>query len=835
LGATPHSAFAAGDDDKVEQFLTRLGLVELQTVHLEQVLAKQQDDTKRQELAKRLADVYAGQLITFAEDKTKYDRVFGKINELLTRVPEAKTPSLEVMLLQADYYRAEGLIGKWISDRDNTAPRDEAKDTLAKIAPELDRLQKQLNERLDKLLETIDYSQEGEQLKVQERELRRLQAIVGRASYFAAWSNYYLGLANEVADSPEYIKAREIFRRVLGIGDDYEDIDAEYLGLASIWRARSLIGLALAEAALNATVNSDRCFELLGDPSVPPDVRDQTAYWRLQSLVNIGRYPEAITFAKQKIADFSDTPTQGKVSFCISLIQAGFAGSIGSPKTQPLGLLGLGGLVKIGQRQTAQQMMAKYQVKLDDSAGFYLLWIQGQHLFDQAEKTKKKEDYQAAAAMLSRALEGPVARDDIGSSGQCRSRLAWCQYRLGQHETAGREFQAAAERLIAAKHKAAFDSAKMALVCFQEASKSDPRFKQNAITVLAMIKREFPNNELAKRADYYIGKLRQNASPADTIRSLNKVQPESPDYLPARYEICVLSHQIWNKADADGKANAGRQLLEAVKTYLAGTGARSDKAQRTRACLLAADVSLNGAVVDVDTAKSYLERAGTWTRDLPAKHQHIAEYHFRTLQLAQQQSDETQQRLHASWIVENAAGSRYELPALIVTARTIDKAIKTSGSGSPEQRQNAYNQYSRLVKLLGESSEAIAANKNTQVANSKLAHYARQIGKHDEAAQRLESLLAAGSGPKNKAYLRRAGLAQHDAGNYQAAIHHWRTLLRGVKRGSDEWFEAKYYQLSCLFHIDPEKARVVFDQFELLYPKLGPPEWRDKFAAVGGK
>jgi len=43
----------------------------------------------------------------------------------------ANTVSLQVMLLQADYNRAESLVGQWISDSANVAARDEAKDILA--------------------------------------------------------------------------------------------------------------------------------------------------------------------------------------------------------------------------------------------------------------------------------------------------------------------------------------------------------------------------------------------------------------------------------------------------------------------------------------------------------------------------------------------------------------------------------------------------------------------------------------------------------------------------------------------------------------------------------
>jgi len=279
--------------------------------------------------------------------------------------------------LEADYYRADALVGKWIADRSDEPSRSEAQAILDRIAPELNRLQAELNAKQDKLIEEINEMQDGEQLELKEKELATLQAIVGRASYFAAWSSYFRGLTKKSA--ADYAVALEIFREVLGIGESFDDVDAEYLGLESIWRSRTLIGLALTEAAMDHTEQSDRCFELLNHTSVAPQAREQADYWRLQSLLHAERYQDAITFAEEQIAGFKGAATQGQVSFCVGLIRAAYTGgAVANPQTQPLGILGLNGLVKIGQRGTAKQLMAKHQVELNDDAGFYLRWLQGQ-------------------------------------------------------------------------------------------------------------------------------------------------------------------------------------------------------------------------------------------------------------------------------------------------------------------------------------------------------------------------------------------------------------------------------------------------------------------------
>jgi len=831
-----HAAFAPSaqltsmseQDRRIDEFLDRLGLTELQALHLEQSLDKELDAARQQALVTRLADLYAAQLLSYWEDQTRYDATLHKIDRLIERAPGARTPALEAMLLQADYNRAEKLMGQWLANRADQVARDQARQILQRIAPELDRLRQTLQGQLDQLQEELDKLPPRSDRAATEHEAARVQAILGRASYFSAWSHYYLGLAQGSRDGLD--RARDGFRLILGLSDDDDELDAEYLGLSSIWRARSLVGLALAESALGDQDRSRRSFDLLKDASVPPEIREQAAYWELQALLNVERHADAEKLARREIAAMDETATQGAVSFCASLVRATYGNATPSAELRRLGLLGLSGLAKIGQRRTALQLMTQYEIRVGEDAGFYLQGLEGQQQFERAEQTKQQADFALAETTLAAALKWPEAEQDLSSAGQCRSQRGWCLYRLGQHEAAGREFKRAAEQLTAARDQRAVESAWMSFVAFQAAAESQPALKVSAIDMLQLIQRDFPRHEYAKRAAYYLGKLQHHESPEETLRSLQQVATDAPDYLAARYEICQLLHRGWAKADEGERTAAAQQLREAVDVYLEAKG-DADKARQAKACLLAADATLHGPAQDLSAAAAYLKRAEALTAALPSSHAVLAEYHFRALELAQSQSDPRAERLHAAWLVKQAAGSSYELPALIVMARALDQALPASDA-SPAQLEEAYTLYRRLVQLLGESAAEIQAHKNAQVANSKLAHYAEALGKHAEAARRLDLLLEALPGPKNKNYLRRAALAHYRAGQHETALSHWRTLLRGVPQASEEWFEAKYYQLACLMQTDPGQARIVFDQFKLLHPDLGPPSWRERFAEL---
>ena len=247
--------------------------------------------------------------------------------------------------------------------------------------------------------------------------------------------------------------------------------------------------------------------------------------------------------------------------------------------------------------------------------------------------------------------------------------------------------------------------------------------------------------------------------------------------------------------------------------------------------LLVVAMAVESQPPDAELARRYLAKAAPRVEKLPPSSAQAAEFHYRSMQQARQEGDEPAAREHADWLVANAAGSVYELSALIASAKAADEAVRAaSGAALPPARQKALDIYRRLAAITGDSPEVISTKKNALVAHSKLADYASQTGYHAEAAEALEKILAAY--PKDRGALRRAALAHQQAGDPQRALPRWRTLLAGLESESEAWYEAKYNQIVCLNQSDRDTARKVFDQFVLLHPKLGPEPWRAKFQSL---
>ncbi len=744
----PARAADGQDDDRLEQFLARLGLVDLQTQLLERTLRSTQPAAEQQPMARRLADLYAERLMSCADDPAKYADTLQRIETLIRDFPQANTTALQVMLLQADYNRAESLLTAWINDPQAEASRSEAQQILTRITPLLVQHDEELTKQAETLLAQLDEMPEGDALQTRELEVKRVQGIAARAGYFAAWANYYLGLVTNAATSAEpYVKARSIFRRLFGFDDTLpSDVDAQWLGLETIWRSRSLIGLGISEAACGDQAACDRCFELIEHASVPPEIKDQAPYWRLRALLASGQYTAAETYARQRVEQLRPPATQGQVSFCVALVREGFAAA--GPKDaraqQALGQLGLLGLARLDQLGAVTALIDKYKIPADKKAGFVLLWAAGQQQFAAAETSKAPADYQTAAHQLQSALKSPEANALAGPASRCRYTLAWCHYRQGEFEAAAREFTTALTGLEATRDALAVESAWMAFASYRKLVESQPRLLANATEALKRIQRSFPGHPYAKRAEYELARLMDTNDPETLASQLESIPESDANYAQARFDLCLLRHRLWSQQRSEPQAGLTRltALLDSANAFLRTAQADTDPSRAVQCCLLVADAALHSVEPQPDSARAILDKAAPRVAKLRAADPLVAEYHYRLLELATAQGNAAERRQQAQWLTDQAADSPYELAALLTVANAIDRDASQAGSENDASiDERAYAIYQRVVAVLEKSATPLSESKNLQVAYSRLAHYAARLGKPAEAAQRLEQLL----------------------------------------------------------------------------------------------
>jgi tetratricopeptide (TPR) repeat protein len=824
----------ANEEETLATYLDELGLTDLQIVHSEQLLNSMAAGPARVSRARQLADLYAGQLTTYLDNAPRYTEISNRIDVLLRRIPEARTPSLDVMLLQADYQRAESLLSKWFNDPSQSALRSEALSILDRIAPILDQHQAELKQQIERRLSALEQIPVG-QGDALEREVQRLQTVVARAAYFSGWTLYYRGVLSAAARREDVVRARAIFRQLLDLDDEpYTALQPELLGLESPWRSRSLIGLGMCEAATGDVAASYGCFQLLSSNTVPSVLRDQADYWYVQGLLLAGQRAAATTFAAQRVPALSGEATAGKVSFCVALIRGGYSGAT-AETTQPpapeLADWGIRGLAKLRQYRVLREMLERYGIQIDRPEGFLLRWLAAQQRRDMAETSRKADDYRSAAAAFSEALAAGDAQSDLAAASHCRSELAWCFYQLEQWTEAARTYQIAAEGLKAAKDAAALDTGWMAFVAAHRSAQQAPRSSALMDEMANWLQREFPGQDPSRRAAFLALKSRmQGSSVPDQLRALQAISADDPNYLSARQEICSLQYQMWRESDADGKSAAADVVLQSVDALLQSPAAeRLANPEQIELRLMATDVALGGEIPDQARAVAHLAAvAPRLLRDgEPVDSTLIAEFHYRRLQLARLQNEAAVIREEADWFVAHGQGSRFEAAGLVAAARALDEQVDVP---SAADRDKALRVYRRLSALLGDTPQVLSANRNAQIALLKFADYALAAGHIDDSIAALDRLLAAF--PKDRGYLRRAGRARMAARQFAPALDHWRTILAGSRVGSDEWYEAKHAQIECLMATDRDAAAAVFRQFELLDPELGGDAWREKFSNV---
>jgi tetratricopeptide (TPR) repeat protein len=833
----------ADEQQALDQLLSRLKLAELRLHHMEQSLAGEKSVEKRRASALKLADAYAEQLAAAGDDGLRFAALQLRVEKLLAAVPEARTPALEVALLQADYQRAEALIIHWIDAPGDRRPLAEAAAILGRIAPLLSSRHKELVAAAEATSEAIESAKSDQERAALDEQARRQQAIASRACYFAGWSHYYLGVARQRPPlaQRDFAAAKEHFLIVLDVIDekDYEPIDAEGLGLESVWRSRAAIGLGLAELGLHRPRAAAQVFTWLDHASVPPVIRDQAGYWQVQGMLNAGLVAEAASLVERQVEAFTASPTPGKSSLCITAIRAGAALNgppmAGQHQRQQLIEQGLRGLARMRQFETLDKLIDQHKLaELADGSSFHFMWLRGRREYLAAEKSKAEGEFRAASETLSTALAHPHARSDLALAGQARYYLAWCQFRLSDLEAAARSFQEAATALRSPLAELAVKAAWMHCTCLVQLAAGDKRQVTSAIAALQNFKQDYPSSDEAARADLLITRLRQtHSTPEEAIRTLAAIGPSDPNYIAAQYEICQLQHQLWTKAKADPAkaAPVAVDLLKTADRFLASADKAGDWERRLKASLLAIDVLLSEPVPDQPRLASLLAAAAPAAENLDPRSTAVIEYQYRRLQLAQRAGDQHAARSASQWIAQHGGGSVYELPALVTAARAADEAVAAASDDERADRlAEAARVYSRLVELLGDSPAVLTSSKNALGASSKLAQYDEALEHWPQAADRLARLVEAQ--PSDRRLLRRAGIACVRAERHGDGLEHFRKLLAGLPAGSDDWFEAKYYQLVCLLKTDPAGAEKVFKQFKVLFPDIKSAAWREKFAEL---
>lgn len=823
---------------QLDLYLGKLGLNDLRVAHWQQQLESSAGPL-RLPYARKLADVYAALMLQLG-DEAQRQAYLSQLEELRRRFPEVDSPTLQVVTLQSDFQRAESLVQQWGVTADPQLVA-QAGELLARIAPVLLEREREFATRVQELEEKLTKLEErpvakrAKQAAIQrvETELAEAQAVAVRARFLAAWTHYYWGVLER--NIPRLAEARRLFRQLLDM-DGEGELTADWLELESAPRARLAVGLGMTELAAGNRAEGAKLFALLAGPTVAAEVRENHALWELRGLLNAGNYEAAAELAGGVIKELGPPAGRPQMAFAVLLCQAGFQGQAG----RAVGRLGLQALVQLREYRVLQQVVEKYDVPLGEEDSFLSAWLKGRAAVAAADQSKQPKDYRDAIALLDAALKSGGDAAAPHATGKCLSELAWCHLQLKAYREAAEAYRRAAQ--IFAGLADADAGAKAAWLRFVALFKlGEDRGEGPALALAALneLQRDFPGTEYAERAEGTRGKLeRMKLDPGELIRRLESTPRSSPEFGESRYELCLVTHQQWTAASQGERGPHSRRVQTYGQQYLELTQRDPDK--ELGCLLLIVDVLLaelpgadepppDPAFTRID---ELMRRAAKVIGDLPAGHPALAEYHFRSLQVARARGDSAQADLQAQRILDAFPNSSFALPALVARAKLLEDRLASSSASDPppELLKDLRAVYGQLVRRLGDAPQVLKANRNAQVALAESAHYAALLGDQEEALAAAEKLLAVF--PKERRYLKQAAAACVALQRWKEALPHWRTLLAGLPQSDTAWFEAKYYQLACLAKLDRDQARRVARQFLVLYPEGGQEPWRDRLKTL---
>jgi TolA-binding protein len=822
--------------DRLAEYLNDLQLYDLLSAHLEQRLAAAADDQQREKIGVQLVSLYSGEIQKGSLDDDELAATLRRLEQVLLTCPQLRTAELNILLIQAEYQQAFLDLSRWMENRNDMEARNQAVSAFTALAPQFDRQIEELQEKVEKLQRQLDAEENEAQIDKVAAEQDRLKAALLRASYYAAWNDYYLavGLVDASARGQAAARARQRFADFLSfdLDLDYEIADPESLELEMPLRARAGLGMAVMESMNDQTAQAQKWLEWLGTSRVDREIREDREGEFILALLLTDQYDEAMTRARNQIRDLGPPASLPTVRLCRTLARYGeFAAQSRVAQAESLRALGYEGLVRQRQFQLALEILDEFKTSAPSSNNFFLGWLEGYQLFTVAEQTQKTEDFEAAAKRLSEVAYLPGAKSNSLLYGYFIMQLAWAEYQSKQYEAAVSHFNEATAALKDVDRNVAIDSAWMKAVSLQQLAAVEPARSLEAIEAFQIIVLEFADHPKASEARYQIARLqRQAGTSANPIAALERVTSQDTHYLLARFEICLVRFDLWKQEkDPKKRTELAQQLWEDVDLFcrLGNPQEQSEKCLRCR--MMATEAAFGEQ--NKDEADRQLNAARLLADQQVGSSPSVSQFHYWKLMQARRDMQTASTLSEARWLVEQAQQSAYRQAGLVYLTQQLEVRYADAADAQKQAiSDELVNLYKDLVGLLGTDTKTLATNRNARVALYKLGWHQYELQQHRAAAETFGHLVDVF--PDNQSYLRYLGLSEYHIQRYSESVQHWGKLLRGLESGSEPWFEARYYELDSLRRVNKDRAQKVWKQFQLLHPNIPFPAWQTRFEAL---
>ncbi len=844
-----NSESTQNDSKQLEAYLSSLKLDRLVVEHLENEVGNELDRGKRLNLARRLADLYADELLNAHLDSELSGQWVKKTQALIRIYPELENSRLTIAILQSRYLVQERSFRQWW----NAVPRkshDELKTRWRELHIELVEFNQKMEGRYQELVTTVQ-ANSGD--VVASKELVTTEALLLHSSFLVGWTSYFRGVL-ETEQRGQWLRlSDQHFRNFLQLDEapSLTEFSAKWFDFNAAWQVRAVVGLAMAHRGMGHAKQSEHCFQLLQENGDAMTL-GQLFVWKLNSRLFLGETDELLVCLSE-FQNFSGLKTTAKVNFWATTLQASQSLHADSPVVAArLQNEALSGLTRTKQAPAIAKYVADQ--KLEFAEDFHGNWIRGFLYFYQAvngrtsfgqakfeDSDPDKTDLESAKFYLTQATRQAGA-------GVRESDLIQCQMLLGKVLFREREFEQAAvmfhkvaaavssqNQRVPEERKLAAESLWLAAQSLIEVSRVDSRKSELAYQAVEGLLRRYPESSFAQRAEFE--KLRLNIStlPGDeAIRRLEKFETHHPNYSFAIEESARARFRLWLTSFEAGNSDRKKRLQDLVDSELACRQLEGlSEEKKLKATLLVIDALLRYDPIDEAKIRDYFSVTSRQIDQVRNSRSSIkVEHRYYEFLFAQRIRDLADARRLAEWLVANGKDTRFERSALIYLGKSLEAEYSRAESPSEELATQVLLTFRRIVKVLGSSSSELKRSSNAQVAVAKLAELELAIGDSVEA-RRLYQVLV-GEFPSQQKYIHGLARSTMAAGDVEAALPFWRKLNSGVQAGSDLWYESKYQLIVGLASSDPDAAGKIYRQTRRLSPEL-PQKWRLPFEQLEEK
>ncbi len=808
------------DDEstRLEQFLESRGLTRLLIVHVERQLDRTSLGPQRDQLVKKLAELYERQLTEFESTQTSEnrERMIRRAESLLRLNRHLNLDGLELAILSARFRKLESAIRTWWYDGNDPSQRNGLANSMREIFDSIDDLRRRNLERFQKLQADLPMADDQQ---TRTRELAEIERLVLKSQFLSGWAGVWISVLGQGSEvwAEESIRHFRAFLE-LPENEPIGGLEAKWYAFQTDWHVRAWVGLAYAHAQLGDLATHARIFEQLGQAAAGNEV----ALWQIDSHAFARQWRAIVSLAHAETKRM--TSRTGRLSIWLALARCAVAAQESDMAPQ-LAQVSTRGLLRDFQAGAIERLLndTLQPSWLDDVT---LKWARAMIVLEQREAgTAELED-------ALRSLQWVFSETTTDGTGEDAGRLEYliglALYRLGRPGEAQQHLERAVDELRDEAAEFAEAAAWLRIQSLVTLATRDPDSLGKSLAALDEFRTQFPASQHLDELPRLRNRLLAGALPPRlAVRRLQVLYEQSPADVDLAVELADQLFRYWRlawKTDRERAEAVGRTFDEVTQRLL------SEEAVEPR---VAAGLQLRRVhmrltqKIPLPQWADELERLGRWQKTIQADRELRRAYQFVQLQIAIVRNDrETAERL-AREMLESSLADADVLPALIWLAEDL----RERGELSADQKRLAIEVNRRILEYYqSEKSDEMSANE--AVAAWDLVKLLDQENRRNEAKPWLERLVHAF--PDREPYLVLRARWLVDDARWTEALGLWRRLAIAAAAGSELWYEAKWNVVRCLARTDPQAARQVAEQTINLSPQM-PEKWRQRFDREVGK